>query len=108
MADYRTFCHSCNNEIGFGSHKPGCAVVQEIDNARREKARFEKELRAACDELDNETLLDELAGSWDKVGYLGDALAAEEKRFRFLKEQYVYRESVRDAIKNMKDRGIRL
>lgn len=108
MADYRSFCHSCNNEITFGSHAPGCAVVIAANQARREKDQFEKELRAASDELSDEVLLDEVVASYEKIGYLDDALRAEEKRYRFLKEQYVYRETVRGAIEKLKSRGIRL
>lgn len=45
MADYRQWCGTCNSEIGFGSHTPGCPVPaqQRAAEVEREWLRDQKE-----------------------------------------------------------------
>lgn len=48
LADYRQFCSSCNNEVGFGKHSADCpvpALVAALQKERREQRRSEEEKR---------------------------------------------------------------
>lgn len=50
MADYRQFCNTCGNEVGFGSHRPDCPEPEQARvraAEREEEKRLEKERQQA-------------------------------------------------------------
>lgn len=76
MADYRSWCATCNAEINFGGHQPGCPVPaqqRDFESKRQaEKDAKDRELVAAWKDLldDKEALFStmfELETHADKI-----------------------------------------
>lgn len=78
MGDYRQFCPTCDAEVGFGRHQPGCPVpAHERDlEYQREKARSErqKKLQQPWEEITN------------KEEFFADAYDLKERIDRLSKE----------------------
>jgi hypothetical protein len=108
MADYRFWCHSCGNEIGFGGHKPGCAAVQAEQDAKRAKREWESELYEATKGYSDDELFEELKEGYEKIGYLDDELRATQKRYDYLRYALVSREGGHRLIERMRAEGMKI
>lgn len=86
MADYRQWCGTCNNEIGFGGHKPGCPVPaqQEAAEAERRWLRDQKEAyeEKPYRELSNTELFNAVMELENKISEINETLMPleEEKK----------------------------
>jgi len=91
MADYRSFCHSCGNEIAFGSHKEGCEVQAAIRKAYAERIKFIDDVHESVDMLPLDKILEELILGKTKIAGLQSAINAEFTRFDVLRTSYLER-----------------
>lgn len=87
MADYRQFCSSCGNEIGFGSHKAGCEALARVRETERERREWERAVKDATAELSDDQLVEAMVEYSRRMSALLQEISAMEKYSMALKDE---------------------
>lgn len=91
MADYRSWCHNCGNEITFGSHASDCAGVARVKAKLKERDDAEDAAHAAMREMTDEQIIEELLELHLNRIALDEELTRTTRRHEFVRS-YVFRE----------------
>jgi DNA-binding transcriptional ArsR family regulator len=111
MADYRSFCGSCGNEVGFGSHKKDCEAMARVKIADDERRAWERSMRQALAELSDDDIVAAMVEYERRADALGQEQSAVERHLAAVREAMMLRSGGHDLIdrarKELGYRGLR-
>lgn len=103
MADYRSWCGTCGNEISFGSHKPDCEWEKSVYQAKKDKEEWESDRRAEIESWSEDEAYDILMELHNSIIFHASELHRLERTFEFTRYELGYRQ--REAFKRYNDRN---
>lgn len=86
MADYRSLCKSCGEEVVFGSHAENCPAQKAQRRAKKEAEDFAKEMREDYRNRSNDELMSDAAALLAEIRHIEFAKTAAMRRWEFLRE----------------------
>lgn len=107
MADYRSWCASCNKEVNFGSHDPGCDYLHAQRIAHKEQREWEQEFWKSHGTKGEDEVYEELAEEIRYNQALRDGLYASGKKIDALRDIAMNNSTWSKIYDRLRDNGLR-